>query len=141
MCCVGQYIACNYFTNISMAYVLKSSFHQCESSQHSTTTVVQQDHLGAVVDHSCILVNLDKSAEVDQWLSKSGSRIKNHLSTYTPCTSAVKRLVVKTMHPVFSGTIYPFYPRVWLAALYPLALTCARPVLPVAEVHILPIHG
>jgi len=31
-----------------------------------------------------LLVNLDKSPEVDKWRSKSGSRINNPLFTYTP---------------------------------------------------------
>jgi len=35
-----------------------------------------------------ILVNLDKAPEVDKWVSKSGSRINNHLLTYTPYTLA-----------------------------------------------------
>jgi len=31
-----------------------------------------------------ILVNLDNSPEIDKWLIKSGSKINNHVFTYTP---------------------------------------------------------
>jgi len=31
-----------------------------------------------------VLVNLDKSPEVDKWLSKNGSRINNHFFAYAP---------------------------------------------------------
>jgi len=34
-----------------------------------------------------LLVNLDKLLEVDEWLSKNGSKINNYLFNYTPYTA------------------------------------------------------
>jgi len=36
-----------------------------------------------------VTVDLDKSPEVDKWLSKSGSRINNHLFTYMTCVTGI----------------------------------------------------
>jgi len=49
-----------------------------------------------------ILVDLDKSLEVDEWLSKSGSRINNLMFTYAPYGSyvTVAKEIVQEKQPV-----------------------------------------
>jgi len=51
---------------------------------HDMTTIVVPWYDGRFYCGTCILVNLDRSPEIDKNLCKSGSRINNHLFTYTP---------------------------------------------------------
>jgi len=48
---------------------------------HGITTMVKPWYHGLFCRETPILVNLDKSPEIDKWLSKMGSRINYHLST------------------------------------------------------------
>jgi len=65
--------------------------------------VVPRLNLGNMVDSvvELLLVNLDKSPEVDEWYSKSGSVINNHLSIYIfarPITNNDVFSVLHAMH-------------------------------------------
>jgi len=53
------------------------------SLDHGMDTVVEPWYHGRFYRKTPILVNLNTSPEVDEWLSKIGSKINNHLSTYT----------------------------------------------------------
>jgi len=78
------YLGYLWFTSGDLAnspvYELKDNTHP-RFDYHGSTTVYD----GRLYRATPILVNLDRSPEVDENLSKSRSRIHNHSFNYTPC--------------------------------------------------------
>jgi len=67
---------------------------------YGMTTMVELRYHSRFCRRTSILANLDKSPEVDEWISNSGSRTNNHLFTSTP---HIRDLVIIAL---YKSTLY-----------------------------------